>query len=167
MLKVYKSDVEAIVPKYATESSACFDIHACLRPHQTIKAKHWNNDDDLLYVNEYSAITIPPMCRALIPTGLIFDIPKNHSVRLHPRSGISFKAGISLINCEGVVDEDYVDSVFVCIVNFSNQPFIIYHGDRICQGELVCDSRYKIQEIDKMPKQKTSRTGGFGSTGTK
>ena len=165
MLKVFKCDPDATVPEYATRSSSCFDLHACLLPHIQLKCRHWNNDEDTLYVNEYSIITIPPMARALVPTGLIFDIPKNHSVRLHPRSGISFKFGITLMNCEGVIDEDYVDPVFVSILNLSNRPFDISHGDRICQAELICDSRYNIVESTIAPKKKTDRGGGFGSTG--
>jgi dUTP pyrophosphatase len=165
MLRVYKCDEEATLPSYATKSSSCFDLHACLLPHVQIKARLWNNDEDTLYVNEYGMISLPPMSRALIPTGLIFDIPKNHSVRLHPRSGISFKYGISLSNCEGVIDEDYVDQVYISVVNISNRPFDIAHGDRVCQGELICDARYNIVEQKTAPQKKTTRSGGFGSTG--
>lgn len=165
MIKVFRCEESATIPKYATKASSCFDLHACLLPHIKIKCRHWNNDDDVLYVNEYGRITVPAMCRVLIPTGLIFDIPKNHSLRLHPRSGLSFKYGITLANCEGVIDEDYVDPVFVCVVNMSNIPFEIHHGDRICQAELICDARYNIVEESSPPKKKTDRNGGFGSTG--
>lgn len=165
MLKVFKSDPDAIVPQYATPASSCFDIHACLTPHTSVRGRSWNNAEDFLYVNEYGILIVPPMARVLIPTGLIFDIPKNHSIRLHPRSGISFKSGVTLINCEGVVDEDYIEPVFIAILNSSNKPFQITHGDRICQAELVCDSRYPIIESKTKPKNKTTRTGGFGSTG--
>lgn len=165
MIKVYKSNTEATIPEYATESSSCFDLHACLVPHTSIKCRLWNNDEEILFVNESSRLVLPAMSRVLIPTGLIFDIPSNHSLRLHPRSGISFKSGVSLINCEGVIDEDYVEPVFVALLNNSNIPFVVSHGDRICQAEIVCDSRYKIKETTTRPKIKTNRKGGFGSTG--
>lgn len=165
MIKVYKSNTEATIPEYATKSSSCFDLHACLVPHTSIKCRLWNNDEEVLYVNEHGRLYVPPMARALIPTGLIFDIPKNHSLRLHPRSGISFKSGISLVNCEGVVDEDYVEPVYVAVMNMSNVPFLVSHADRICQAELVCDSRYSIIESKTRPQTKTNRKGGFGSTG--
>lgn len=165
MIKVYKSNTEATIPQYATESSSCFDLHACLVPHTTIKCRLWNNDDEALYVSETGRLILPSMTRALIPTGLIFDIPRNHSLRLHPRSGLSFKSGITLVNGEGVIDEDYIEPVFVAVLNVSNMVFVISHGDRICQAELVCDSRYSIAETTTRPQAKTSRKGGFGSTG--
>jgi dUTP pyrophosphatase len=166
MLKVYKIDEEAIIPKYATTGSACFDLHACLLPHTTVKARSWSNEEDIIHVNEYGIIALHPMSRVLVPTGLIFDIPKNHSLRLHPRSGLSFISGVNLANCEGVIDQDYTEPVYVALYNSSNQAFKIAHGDRICQAELVCDARYPIIETDVRPKKKTNRSGGFGSTGT-
>jgi dUTP pyrophosphatase len=165
MLKVYKSSIEAIIPEYATESSACFDIHACLMPHIPIKCRVWNNDEDILHVNEYGILIVPPMTRVLIPTGLIFDVPKNHSIRLHPRSGVAFKSAVTLINCEGVIDEDYIEPVYVALLNASNKPFQITHGDRVCQAEIVCDSRYPVVETKIKPNIKSNRRGGFGSTG--
>lgn len=165
MLKVYKVEPEAALPEYATKESACFDLHACLIPHTTVKTRSWNNDEDIMYVNEYGILLLHPMTRALIPTGLVFDIPKNHSVRIHPRSGLSFKYGINLSNCEGVIDQDYTDQVFISLYNASNLSFKINHGDRICQAELVCDARYPVVETTIKPKPKTNRSGGFGSTG--
>lgn len=165
MLKVYKTEPEAILPQYATKDSACFDIHACLIPHTTVKSRCWNNEEDVMHVNEYGILLIHPMSRVLIPTGLIFEIPKNHSLRLHPRSGLAFKHGINLSNCEGVVDEDYTDQVYIAIQNNSNVTFKVNHGDRICQAELVCDARYPIAETQIKPIAKQSRSGGFGSTG--
>lgn len=165
MIKVYKSEPEAILPQYATEASACFDLHACLIPHTTVKMMSWSNEEDIVHVNEYGIVLLHPMSRVLIPTGLIFDIPKNHSLRLHPRSGLSFKSGINLVNCEGVVDQDYVEPVYVALCNTTNQAFKIAHGDRICQAELICDARYAIVETVAKPKKKTDRSGGFGSTG--
>lgn len=165
MLKVYKAEPEATLPQYATKDSSCFDLHACLIPHTTIKGFCWNNEQDVIHVNEYGIVIIHPMSRVLVPTGLIFDIPKNHSIRLHPRSGLSFKFGVTLANCEGVVDEDYVEQVYIPLHNTTNVPFKINHGDRICQAELVCDSRYPLVETSVKPKPKTNRNGGFGSTG--
>lgn len=166
MLKVYRLEPEASLPEYATKESACFDLHACLIPHSTINTRSWSNEDDIIHVNEYGIILLHPMTRALIPTGLIFDIPKNHSIRLHPRSGLSYKYGITLSNCEGVIDQDYTDQIYVSLINSSNFTFKINHGDRICQAELVCDARYPIVETNLKPKAKISRSGGFGSTGT-
>lgn len=173
-LIIHKLNKNAIIPKYATEKSACFDIHACLDNNSKIKSFIIDNSPymtsckersvTLKYTEKYGLI-IEPRSRALVPTGLSFSIPNNHSIRLHPRSGLSFKNGIILANCEGVIDEDYVEEVFVPIYNISNKEFIIKHGDRICQAELVLDTRVKIIETYNKIDKKSDRNGGFGSTG--
>ena len=113
-----------------------------------------------------SFIQLNNMERMLIPTGLIADIPKGYSVRLHSRSGLAFKQGVYLANCEGIIDSDYVDPIFTMVTSISNVPTRIYHGDRICQGELVKCEQFTLDETDEAPSQKTNRDGGFGSTGT-
>lgn len=169
-LTVFKCNANAIVPAYSTEASACFDLHACLPAGTRVRAKVKTNplsrDTDAIFApGSELTISITPGARALIPTGLKFHIPKGHSLRLHPRSGHAFKNGVTLINCEGVVDEDYVDEVFVAVYNTSNEIFVIKHGDRICQAELVKDIKVNISESKVEPTKKTNRNGGFGSTG--
>ena len=111
-------------------------------------------------------ITIHPFQRVLVPTGLILDIPAGHSVRIHPRSGNAIKKGLSFINCEGIVDSDYIDPLMVPVINLSDvQTIVINNNDRIAQGELIKDLSYNIEEISSPPEQKTDREGGFGSTG--
>ena len=113
-----------------------------------------------------SSITSHPCQRALSPTGVILDIPNGYSVRIHPRSGTAIKQGMSLINCEGVIDYDYVEPLFIACVNLSEvQTIIINNGDRVAQGELVEMTHYEIEESSTKPTQKTDRAGGFGSTG--
>lgn len=140
-LKIYKINLNAYLPKHATEQSACFDISAC--GSHIVIAHH----------------------SAAIPTGLIFDIPKGYSVRIHPRSGLAYKKGITLTNAEGIIDSDYTDELKILLYNTSNVDFIIQHGDRIAQGELVKNLDYTIEECYNPPVQKTNRIGGFGSTG--
>jgi dUTP pyrophosphatase len=171
-LYIFKSKPEAIIPKYATTYSACFDLSACLTSDSLIKAfvpkqfgdKRFEDVSELFIEN--GRLTIPSMARVLVPTGLKFRIPINCSIRLHPRSGISIKNGLTLVNCEGVIDEDYFDEVFVPIHNISSFDQILTHGTRICQAELVVDSRATLIETDIEPTQKSNRVGGFGSTGT-
>lgn len=170
MLKVFKCHADAVVPSYATERSACFDISACIAKDSVVRAKtpatlRFTEDSRELEVVD-NKIVISPGVRVLVPTGLKFDIPENHSLRLHPRSGLAFKHGLTLANCEGVVDEDYIEEVFVAVQNTSNVDIIIKHGERICQAELVKDTRVCIQESFDAPTLKSSRTGGFGSTGS-
>jgi dUTP pyrophosphatase len=173
MLSVFKCVPEAIIPTYGTASSACFDLYACLTKNSLVKSfvpfpcnpfgssefsRTFTIDDKLEF-------QLPSGARALVPTGLKFNIPPSHSLRLHPRSGLAFKSGITLSNCEGVIDEDYVEQVYVSIYNISPCSVTIRHGDRICQGELVKDVRANIKETFDEPKIKTDRKGGFGSTG--
>lgn len=129
------------IPKFATRQSACFDISA--NGEHTVIAKHG----------------------AAISTGLILDIPEGYSVRIHARSGLAYKKGINLLNCEGIIDSDYTDELKILLYNTSNTDFVIHHGDRIAQGELVKSLDYTIEECYTPPQQKTDRVGGFGSTG--
>jgi dUTP pyrophosphatase len=88
------------------------------------------------------------------------------SLRIHPRSGLAWKTGITLLNCEGVVDADYVDPTFVMLYNISDVQFKITDGDRIAQAEIITASpRMNFDVISEKPVIKTDRKGGFGSTG--
>ena len=111
-----------------------------------------------------NALILPPGDRVLIPTQLIFDIPDGWSMRLHMRSGLAVKGGLILSNSEGVIDSDYTHQLMVPVTNTSAIGIKINHGDRICQGELVPVYRSNFSSCAK-PESKTSRTGGFGSTG--
>lgn len=141
MLKVYRMYTDSIMPKFATEQSACFDVSA--------------HGDHVL----------PAKLSMAIPTGLILDIPVGYSVRVHPRSGLAYKKGVTLLNAEGIIDSDYTDELKIILHNTSNLDFIIHHGDRIAQGELVKSLDYTLEECYTPPQQKTDRVGGFGSTG--
>lgn len=164
-LKIWKSNENAEIPKFETCLSACFDIKACLKGEESVKAYTFYNTSIRIPVIENNTVTINPFDRVLVPTGLVFDIPVGYSVRLHSRSGLSLKNGVALANSEGVIDADYTDPSFAMIINVSGNPYVINHGDRIIQGELVQLSDYALEETDEMPVQKTDRVGGFGSTG--
>lgn len=165
-LRVFKVDQEASLPLFATEDSACFDLSACIHSTASIKKKIASNIEVNISVGPNREVDINPGDRVLVPTGLILDIPRGYSVRLHPRSGLSFKNGIVLANAEGIIDADYVDPVFVILHNISAHVFTVKHGDRICQGELVKVEALLISEVNDRPLQKTSRVGGLGSTGS-
>ena len=141
MLKVYRISENSILPKFATKQSACFDISAC--GDTTVPARH----------------TMP------ISTGIILDIPVGYSVRIHPRSGLAYKKGITLLKAEGIIDSDYTNELMILLYNTSNVDFVVRHGDRIAQGELIKSLDYAIEECYTAPVQKTDRVGGFGSTG--
>ena len=110
-------------------------------------------------------VQVNPHERVLIPTGLIFDIPRGYSVRLYPRSSLALKQGLTLANNVGIIDWDYVEPVFAMIVNISGFTNYVKHNERICQGELFKDQPCIIEEVKDRPQTKTDRKGGFGSTG--
>jgi len=171
-LKFYRINEKAQLPVFSTKQSACFDIHANLvegeviQYYQAIATKQIPRKVSFDINSNNTFIQLNNMERMLIPTGLIADIPVGFSIRLHSRSGLAFKQGVYLANCEGIIDSDYVDPIFAMVTNISNVPVRIYNGDRICQGELVRCEKYTLNESDEAPTQKTDRDGGFGSTGT-
>lgn len=164
ILKYYKQYPCAFPPYYATEGSACFDLKACLVEDSPIKI--FSPAGFVLYSKpKDQKIVIKPGDRALIPTGLIFDIPENYSLRIHIRSSLALKHGLILMNSEGIVDSDYVDPIYAIIYNPTVKSVTVEHGDRIVQAELVPVIRNDFEEMETAPEQKTSRSGGFGSTG--
>lgn len=163
-LHVWKLFDEAHLPEYGSEWAACFDLKASLRETDEVSVYNASNkkskrpvtkDYVYLYGNE----------RMLVPTGLVFDLPSQDSLRIHPRSGLSLKDGVIIANCEGVVDPDYVQQTYVMLYNISDVPFKITDGDRIAQGEVVPMNQTPIVLAESEPEEKTSRSGGFGSTG--
>jgi dUTP pyrophosphatase len=163
-LKIYKTHADIVLPKFGTEQAACFDL-----------AFQWYGKTEYTGYNAFNAtftrpindgrIVLMPGDRVLVPTGLIFDIPEGHSIRIHPRSGLSYKQGLVLANLEAVIDSDYVHETFVLLTNWSENGQTITSGDRIAQAELVEQLKYDIVETTITPQQKTDRIGGLGSTG--
>lgn len=168
-LKIYKLNSDASSPKYGTASAACFDLAAYIHYQAAIKAYTTNNEEMTMLAVEDSNgrpyIELPMNWRALIPTGLIFDIPENHCVKVYPRSGISTKQGLNLINCVGVIDSDYVEQVYIPVFNNAQKKMRIYSGDRIAQAEIVKVEQVQLNFTEVRPERKTDRNGGFGSTG--
>jgi dUTP pyrophosphatase len=101
----------------------------------------------------------------MISTGVVFDIPVGYSVRVHARSGLALKAGLVMANAEGIIDSDYTEETKILVLNISNIPIRINHGDRIAQAEMVPVLSYDLVSTTEDINQKTSRAGGFGSTG--
>ena len=165
-LSYYKLNEEVKSPKHATFESACFDIHAYIKDETAVMVYGMENLKGFTTPKDES-ITVFPGDRILIPTGLIFDIPKHYSVRLHTRSSVSLKKGLICPNGEGIIDSDYYHETFVMLYNASCDEVTIQNGDRIAQGELVRCEMYGVVETTKCPEQTTNRSGGFGSTGVK
>jgi dUTP pyrophosphatase len=166
-LKFYRLGPEVNIPRLATEGSACFDLQAWLERGSEVKVYEHADTQPHAVRLVSSSFILRPFARALIPTGLIADIPSGYSLRVHPRSGLALKNGITLANSEGVIDEDYVEPLFVILINMSGNNFTVANGDRIAQAELQLTVPTAIQETLVKPAQKSSRTGGLGSTGVK
>lgn len=163
-LNIYKTHSDIILPKFATKQSACFDLSFQASGKYEYSGYNATNAPFSRSLSE-GRIRIMPGERVLVPTGLIFDIPVGYSVRIHPRSGLSYKQGLILANLEAVIDSDYIQETFVLLTNRSEVDQTIMDGDRIAQAELVKSEEYVIWEIFEVPTQKTDRIGGLGSTG--
>jgi dUTP pyrophosphatase len=165
-LKIYKTHPDVVLPKFGTEQAACFDL--AFQPNGKTEYTGFNAFNapfTRLFSGEQMMLTIMPGDRIMVPTGLIFDIPEGYSIRIHPRSGLSYKQGLVLANLEAVIDSDYVQETFVLLTNMSENPQVIKIGDRIAQAELISQLKYTIEETKTAPSQKTDRIGGLGSTG--
>ena len=179
-LQYFKKHEDGFDPFFATTGSACFDIQAYLSPTiisgqdppkckiYTMGNKAEERECKMWAVEHHSfkvGIDLHPGERILVPTGLIFNIPEGHSVRLHARSSVSLKKGLIIPNGEGIIDSDYYHQTFVMLYNASADEVRIWHGDKIAQGELVQTLDYSLEQTETLPEQTTERVGGFGSTG--
>lgn len=160
-MKLY-DDVHS--PVYSTEGSACFDIKAYLRKDREVKIySSMDSAEHTVYSDE---VTLDPWDRCLIPTGLIFEIPKGYSMRVYARSGNAIKKGLCLANSVGIIDSDYNLELFVGVINASNTWISIKNTDKIAQCELIRCDQIRLNQVEELRNQHvTSRKGGFGSTG--
>ena len=132
------------LPTYATALSAGMDLRA-------------NIDED---------ITLLPMQRQLVPTGLYIALPEGYEAQIRPRSGLALKHGITVLNTPGTVDADYRGEIMVLLVNFSNEPFIVKDGERIAQM-IVAKHELVNFELTETLDETERGAGGYGHTGLK
>lgn len=164
-LNFYKMHDDVNIPAFQTLESACFDIeYNPAGKNSYIVYNHVNDKIDRQLGVDNKAILMAGD-RAILPTGLILDIPKNYSVRVHPRSSMAIKLGLPMVNCEAIIDADYTDELFIALYNISSNRVMIDPGTRIAQAELYIQYPYAIKEIPRPPTQRGNRKGGIGSTG--
>ncbi|MDK2865906.1 MAG: dUTP pyrophosphatase [Clostridiales bacterium] len=118
---------------------------------------------DLLADNDV-AITLLPMQRTLVPTGLFVAIPNGYEGQVRARSGLSIKNGITLVNCVGTIDSDYRGELKIPVINLGDAPFVIERGDRIAQLIITKYETVAWEEADSIDDTERG-IGGFGSTG--
>jgi dUTP pyrophosphatase len=115
-------------------------------------------------------VTIKAGKRAIIPTGLFFELPNNFEIQVRPRSGLAAKNGVTVLNTPGTVDADYRGEIKIILINLGDEDFVVTHGDRIAQGVLAtvtAKNIVKLIKIDEVSTNTERSTGGFGSTGIK
>ena len=111
-------------------------------------------------------ITIGPLERVMVPTGLYFQIPEGYEIQVRPRSGLAAKYGITVINSPGTIDPDYRGELKVLLVNLSNEPFEMQPGERVAQLVFARYERLAWEEAVVLDETRRGE-GGFGSTGVK
>lgn len=132
------------LPAYATELSAGMDIRA----------------------NLLEPMTLAPMQRCLVPTGLYIALPQGFEAQIRPRSGLAIKKGVTVLNSPGTIDADYRGEVCIILVNLSTEAFVIEDGERVAQMVIARREQAEWQQVDIL--EETERgAGGFGHTGKK
>lgn len=132
----------ALLPQYATSASSGLDLCAFL--------------DEVL--------TIKPLERILVPTGIFIGIPQGFEAEIRPRSGVAYKYGVTVLNTPGTIDADYRGEIKVILINLGTEPFVIQNGDRIAQMVFKSVTRVDWKLVDALPGTERGE-GGFGSTG--
>lgn len=117
-----------------------------------------------LVANIEDAVTLHPLERKLVPTGLFMEIPKGFEAQVRPRSGLALKSGITCLNSPGTIDADYRGEIGVILANLSNESFVINNGDRIAQLVIAKHETVEWQLVDELADSERGE-GGFGSTG--
>lgn len=142
-IKVINKSTNAL-PSYETKASAGMDLRAHLD----------------------QAITLKPMERRLIPTGLSMELPAGYEAQIRPRSGLALKNGITLLNAPGTIDADYRGDIGIILVNLSTEDFTVQPGDRIAQMVIAKYEQIQWEQVEDLSETKRG-AGGFGSTGKK
>lgn len=167
-LYIERINDRAVLPRRATELSAGLDLCVCFHePTVTCfgNSKLFSNSYQV-YVKD-SSFTLEPGERAMIPTGLRMAVDPGWCIKIYPRSGLSLKQGLTLINSVAIGDSEYRDEYFILLVNHSKQSQVIADLDRICQIMVESVLSSPVVELKKLPAARDSRCGGFGSTGVK
>ena len=131
------------LPSYATAGAAAVDLR-----------------------NAGPDVELAPMERALIPTGLAIALPHGYEAQVRPRSGLSLKRGIGLVNSPGTIDSDYRGELLIPVINFDRAPQRIEHGERVAQMVVAPVAQVEWREVAELPPTERA-AGGFGSTGTR
>lgn len=142
ILKIKRLSNNRFVPEYKTEGAAGMDLCAAIT----------------------EPVTLKPLERTLIPTGLKIELEHGYEAQIRPRSGLSIKHGITLINCVGTIDEDYRGEVCIPVVNLSNETYTIQPDERVAQMIIAKVEQADVEVVEELTAT-VRGAGGFGSTG--
>jgi len=142
LLKVFKTNGRVQLPKYESEGAAGMDLRAFLS----------------------ADVSIPPLGRVKIPTGLKIELPEGYEAQVRPRSGLALKRGLTILNSPGTIDSDYRGELEIMLVNLSSEDAAIKDGERIAQLVVSPVCRAVIKEANALA-ETIRGSGGFGSTG--
>lgn len=142
ILKIKKVKDNAEVPQYQTEGASGMDLCAAID----------------------NTVIIPPFQRVFVPTGLAIELPLGYEAQVRPRSGLSSKHGVTLVNCVGTIDSDYRGEIIVPLINLSDTAYSVTPGERIAQMVISKYERVGIKEVTELSSSGRG-IGGFGSTG--
>lgn len=132
------------LPQYATPLSVGLDLRA----------------------NIDTPITLQPLQRCLVPTGLFMALPEGYEAQVRPRSGLAIKKGVTVLNSPGTIDADYRGEICIILVNLSNEPFVIEDGERVAQMVIARHEQAEWDETDTLDETERG-AGGFGHSGKK
>ncbi|MFZ3207804.1 MAG: dUTP diphosphatase [Geobacteraceae bacterium] len=141
-VKQLRPESQLPLPAYMTASAAGMDLYADLA-------------EDIL---------LAPGARTLVPTGIAIALPEGYEAQIRPRSGLSLKHGIALVNAPGTIDPDYRGEIGVILINLGSEPFTIRKGDRIAQMVFAQFARADMSKVDELDETERG-DGGFGHTG--
>lgn len=143
LVKIINKSGNAL-PEYGTAMSAGMDLRA----------------------NLTEPVTLQPLERKLIPTGIFIELPHGYECQIRPRSGLALKKGITVLNTPGTIDADYRGEIGVILINLSQEPFVVENGERICQMVVARHSTVEWEPVEVLAESERG-AGGFGHTGVK
>ena len=143
LVKIINKSGNAL-PEYGTAMSAGMDLRA----------------------NLTEPVTLQPLERKLIQTGIFIELPQGYECQIRPRSGLALKKGITVLNTPGTIDADYRGEIGVILINLSQEPFVVENGERICQMVVARHSTVEWEPVEVLAESERG-AGGFGHTGVK
>ena len=166
-LGVYLTKKVSTMPKRASENAACYDLSIAVAYGEVYKQFDITDDNhETVTAGNGKEIRIDPYSRIIVPLGVKLDIPEGYAVKLHIRSGMAAKYGLTLVNNTGIIDQDYRGELMAIVENNTNTRYYFDNGTRIAQMEIFKPEILELEALTEYDSKKSERgEGGLGSTG--